>query len=228
MDSLKNRIASEIIFSVKSGDVLKKWREIFNLSQSELAKEMHVTPSTLSDYESSRRKNPGSSFIAKYVSALINLDSIRGSPTVSRLKGASDKDVYYDLFEFKRPIELKHFSESIECINVSQNKQELLVFGATMIDSVKAITKSSFYTLMHIYGSTSQRALIFMGVDSGRSTMVALKMSPLKPACVILHGIEPNQVDKLAIAISVSENVPLYVSKVSPEKLKEKLNSYSI
>ena len=228
MEELKNRVVSEIIFSSRSGDVLKKWREIFNLNQSELAKEMKVTSSTLSDYESSRRKNPGANFIAKYVKALFALDSMRGSPTASRLKGADDKDIYFDLFDFKKPMELKNFTESIECINVSQHRPELLVFGATVIDSVKAITKSSFYSLMRIYGSTSQRALIFVGVDSGRSTMVALKMSPLKPACVILHGIEANQVDKLAIGISTNENVPLYVTKIPIEKLKEKLNLFSI
>ncbi|VVB70197.1 Helix-turn-helix [uncultured archaeon] len=228
MDSLKDRIASEIIFSPKSGDVLKKWREIFGLSQIDLAKEMKVTPSTLSDYESSRRKNPGASFIGKYIAALFALDSLKGSPTISRMKGADEKDLFYELFEFKKPVDLKSFAESLEAINVSQEKPDLLVFGATSIDSVKAIVRSSFYTLVRVYGSTSQRALIFMGVDTGRSTMVALKMSPFKPACVILHGIEVNQVDKLAIALSNSEGVPLFVTKISPEKLKEKLRSFSL
>ncbi len=228
MDSLKSRIASEIIFSPTSGDVLKKWREIFNASQTELAKEMKVTSSTLSDYESSRRKNPGASFIAKYVNALFILDSNRGSPTVSRLKGADDKDSFYELFEFKKPIPLTSFADSLEAVNVSQEKPDLLVFGATTIDSVKTIVKSSFYTLMRIYGSTSQRSLIFLGVDSGRATMVALKMSPFKPACIILHGIDEKQVDKLAIAISNSEGIPLYVSKLPIEKVKEKLHALSI
>ena len=73
-----------------------------------------------------------------------------------------------------------------------------------------------------IYGRTSERALIFTGVSTGRSPMVAVRISSLKPALVVLHGLK--EVDKLAVKIAEKENIPLLLTDLDISLLSEKLN----
>jgi predicted transcriptional regulator len=93
--ALMNTIAGEVVFSKRPGDVLRKWRLLFEQSQKNLAKAMGVASSVLSDYENSRRKSPGTDFIRRYVTALIELDVAReattcgGSPGLSKTCQAS-------------------------------------------------------------------------------------------------------------------------------------------
>ncbi|MEM0366251.1 MAG: helix-turn-helix domain-containing protein, partial [Acidilobaceae archaeon] len=58
------RIAGDIVYSEHTGDSLRKWREYFEVSQSELAKAMGVSASVISDYEKGRRA-PGVRFIQR-------------------------------------------------------------------------------------------------------------------------------------------------------------------
>ena len=44
-------IAGEIVLSDDPGATMKKWREIFGISQVELARHLSITVSTISDYE---------------------------------------------------------------------------------------------------------------------------------------------------------------------------------
>ncbi len=55
---ISKRIAEDITFSEDPSQVLRKWRKIFNVMQSDLAKKMDIAPSVLSDYERGRRQ-PG-------------------------------------------------------------------------------------------------------------------------------------------------------------------------
>ena len=81
-EELMEKIAGEITLSSEPGLTIRKWREEFNLSQHQLAEAMNVSHSVISDYESGRRKSPGSGVIKKMVEALIELDREAGSPTI--------------------------------------------------------------------------------------------------------------------------------------------------
>ena len=48
---LTRRIAGEIVVSEKPGETLRKWREIFHLSQKEFANLLDVKPSVVCDFE---------------------------------------------------------------------------------------------------------------------------------------------------------------------------------
>ena len=50
-EALARRIAGEIVLSRNPGATMRKWREIFGVSQTRLSKEMGLSPSVLSDYE---------------------------------------------------------------------------------------------------------------------------------------------------------------------------------
>jgi putative transcriptional regulator len=85
------------------------------------------------------------------------------------------------------------------------------VFGYTVIDSVRAIHMLSGLDFYRIFGSTSERALIFVGVSRGRSPMIAVKISPFKPRVVILHGAL-KEIDPMAVSLARHEGIPLAVS----------------
>lgn len=59
MDTLQERIAGEIALSDSPGSTMKKWRELFGISQVELSKFLKISTSTISDYEGNRRASPG-------------------------------------------------------------------------------------------------------------------------------------------------------------------------
>ena len=49
MDSIQEWIAGEIALSDTPGSTMKKWRELFGISQVELAKYLKISTSTISD-----------------------------------------------------------------------------------------------------------------------------------------------------------------------------------
>ncbi|MGI0150280.1 MAG: transcriptional regulator, partial [Thermoplasmata archaeon] len=82
-----------------------------------------------------------------------------------------------------------------------------LVNGYTVIDSIKAITTLDATDYLRIYGSTSERALLFTGVKYGRSPMIAIKAHPLKPAMVVY--VQPENVDELAVKLAELDSILL-------------------
>src|SRR5512136_3362340 len=76
---LARRIAGEIILSSKPGATMRKWRELFAISQMSLSDKMVVSSSVISDYESGRRPSPGAKFVRRFVWALLKIDGERGS-----------------------------------------------------------------------------------------------------------------------------------------------------
>jgi putative transcriptional regulator len=56
--------------------------------------------------------------------------------------------------------------------------------------------------------------------------MVAVRIAPIKPAVIVLHGLEPDKVDKLAIRIAETEGIPLLVTGKSLEEIRKKLEQF--
>ena len=83
MEKIKMEIAGEIALSDDPGATMRKWREIFNISQVEFAKHLDITVSTISDYEGNRRKSPGTHVIRRFVNALFDIDMMKGGLVTS-------------------------------------------------------------------------------------------------------------------------------------------------
>jgi len=77
IELIARRIAGDIVWSDNVGSAMRKWREIFGTSQTDVAKIMGISPSVVSDYEKGRR-TPGVKFIKRFVEALIKVDNERG------------------------------------------------------------------------------------------------------------------------------------------------------
>jgi putative transcriptional regulator len=54
--------------------------------------------------------------------------------------------------------------------------------------------------------------------------LVVVRVSSSKPSAIVLHNIDPKKVDKLAIKISEKERIPLIVTNVSLEEVRDALN----
>jgi putative transcriptional regulator len=219
-EMLAKRIAGEIVLSNDPGQVMRKWRSLIDATQVEIAQELDLSPSVISDYETGRRRSPGSQFIKRYVEALLEIDHRRGGEYTKQLARITldPSDIFIDLREFTVPITARRLIDEIEGdILFGEELMNRKVFGYTIVDSLKAIQLLSGLEFYRIFGATSERALIFTGVSKGRSPMIALKISPFKPRIVVLHGLE-GQIDPLAIKLASNESIPLCVSRLEDEE----------
>lgn len=214
-DSLAREMSGEIVLSDSPEKVIKKWRDIFKISQKMLAEKLDITSSVVSDYESGRRKSPGIKVIRKYVDALLDIDMGRGGKTIrsfSKERGPQASEAVLDIKEFGSGMNVGAFCKGINASLVAGGGKGRTIYGYTLIDSFKAITEFSYQELTRLYGTTTQRALIFTGVETGRTPMVAIKLTNLHPALVVLHGLDV--VDDVAKRIADVENIPLAVCRL--------------
>lgn len=226
---LAKDIVGEIVMSENSERVIKKWRNIFKISQKSLANRLGITPSVISDYESGRRKSPGIKMVGRYVTALLRIDEESGGNVIRSFSKTSDdkpiiSNAILDIKEFSSAVSVQGLVRHMNAIPVVKNGMDKPVYGYTIIDSHRAITELSFNDLVKLYGLTSQRALIFTKVSTGKTPMVAIKLTNLHPALVVLHGLDV--VDGVAKRIAEVEGIPLAVSRMSSveeivEKMKE-------
>ncbi len=219
-EMLAKRIAGEIVLSTSPGLTMRKWRTLLQVSQVELADVLGCSPSVVSDYEAGRRRSPGSSFVRRFVKALLDIDERRGGTYIRQLARITTgpEDVFIDMREFTSPVSAREICEAVDA-EVLEGDESLDndVFGYTVIDSLRAIQTLSGIDFYRIFGATSERALVFVGVSRGRSPMIAVKISPFKPRIVILHG-PMKRIDPLAVSLAKHENIPLAVSRLPNQK----------
>jgi len=211
IDSVARRIAGDIVWSHNPGATMRKWREMFNASQIEVSRAMGISPSVISDYEKGRR-TPGSIFVKRFVESLLSIDENRGWIVTKKLAKTLNihLDSIEDMCEFEEPIPVSDLIRLVKGKLLTRSDYGKVIYGYTVLDSIKTIlslTGTEFYQLM---GMTSERALVFTKVTAGRSPMVAVRTSPIKPAAVVLHG--PRKVDELAIRLADIEKIPLILS----------------
>ncbi len=221
--ALRERIASEITLSNEPGKTIRKWREELEISQHELSKYLDLSPSVISDYESGRRKSPGTKTVRKIVDALLDLDKTRKSSLI--LAEPSDLgDIILSMKEFSVGQPASDFLKMIKGTSLCKAVPLVRnIHGYTVLDSLKAITtlKSSDY--WRIYGWSTERALIFSGVKYGRSPMVAVRAHPLKPAMVVY--IQPENIDQLAVKLAELEDVCFAKTDLSKDEVISKLEA---
>ncbi|MBI3587978.1 helix-turn-helix domain-containing protein [Candidatus Micrarchaeota archaeon] len=227
MEQLKVKIAGEIALSPDAGASMKKWREVFGISQTELSRHLKITPSTISDYEGNRRKSPGIGVIKRFVDAIVDIDVGKGGELVKRFNEAESATQFFEAVNFPRAVNGDELMRAIKgkAVACEEKLPTVSLYGATLIDSIKVILELPYESFMKIYSTTTQRALLFTNVSTGRSPLVAIRVSPIKPALVILHGLKADKVDKLAIRIAQSEGIPLVATTAEMEEVKAGLKS---
>ncbi len=219
--SLTRKIAGEVVLSDEPGSVIRKWREEFKISQMDLARHLRISPSVISDYESGRRSSPGSKTIRRLVEAIIELDDKSGR-RLSRRFEESFPDVIPSIREFPSGIRSSSFLKTIEAKLLTKGgPSSRLLYGCTVIDSIRAITTLDASDYFRIYGTSSERALIFTGVKYGRSPMVAIRAHPLRPALVVY--VRPGNVDILAIKLAELSKIALAKTEMKTDELIKRI-----
>lgn len=215
------KIAGEIVLSSEPNKTLKKWREVFGISQAGLANRLAVSPSVVSDYESGRRHSPGAKMVRKMVEAFIFEDESRGSKILKAYermeRGTPLSKAVLDIREYPLPVKAREIARAVA--GEPLVNQELLgkdIYGYTVLDSLKAILELSSEEFLGLYGMTSERALIFTKVSTGRSPFVAIRVSSIKPGLVVLHGLK--EVDPLGLKIAAKERVPVVLSRAPTQE----------
>lgn len=221
-NELRERIAGEISLSDDPGSTMRKWREEFALSQQQLAKEMGISHSVVSDYESGRRKSPGVGVVKKMVDAFIRWDSANGSAIQGKYCPEEREECIIAMGEFPHGIDSDDFIRMIGGTNLNPEKlPDRKIYGYTVVDSLKAILSLNSADYLKIYGWSTERALIFTNVHYGRSPMVAIRAHPLTPAMVVY--LKPDTIDPLAIKLSKLEGIPLVSTDMGVPELLESL-----
>jgi putative transcriptional regulator len=223
-NALSEKIAGEITLSPKPGLTLRKWRNIFKISQTELAHFLELSPSVISDYESGRRKSPGIQTIRKVIEAFMKIDEQRGGNIIHQYDPIiKTREGIIEIQEYPFAVEADAFIRAIKGNILTKGRQGLKkkVKGFTLVDSIKTIKNISPVNYTHLYGWTPERALIFTGIQFGRSPMIAVRIHPVKPSVVVYH--KPGGVDPLAIKLAERENIALVSTNLGLDELKDTL-----
>jgi putative transcriptional regulator len=221
---LARRIAGEVILSSKPGATMRKWRELFAVSQITLSEKMALSASVISDYESGRRKSPGAKFIKRFVLALLQIDEEKGRRFIREFAKltSSPSMAIVDLREFPIPVRVEYLCKAIDGeVVASIDKVAKEIHGYTVVDSKKAIEAFSGQEYAQLFGASTERALIFTNVENASLTMMIVRVSSLKPRVVVFHRVKP---DEAAIKLAEYEQIPLiYSASPSIEQLVKSL-----
>jgi putative transcriptional regulator len=223
-------MAGDITLSEKPGESLKKWRSNFEISQTDIANYLKVSPSVISDYESGRRKSPGTLIIKKIVESLLEIDMDRGSKKIhayeSILSSENSTKSIYSTYEYTFPIQLAKLVNLIEGEVIFKGVEKPL-YGFSVIDSQRAILELSSHEFQKLYGWSTDRAMIFTKVSTGKSPMVAIRVTNLKPGAVVLHGLRKEEVEPGAVKMAEVDRIPLVATTMSIDQTVQLLKKYS-
>ena len=218
-DQFARRIAGEIALSEHPGQAMRIWRKRFRLPQVVLSKYIGISPSVISDYESGRRKSPGTATIRRFVMALLALDERNGGTAVSafvRLMDINlvDLNVVLAMNDFSIAMTAREFCNRLKCeVQSGEDLLERNLYGYTLVDVERAIMELSSEVFMKLFGATTERCLVFTNASTGRAPMIAIKTQEFRPSLVVLHGVE--EIDPLTIELSEQMRIPIAVSKIT-------------
>ena len=208
------KIAGDVVASADPGRTMRAWREKLGIKQVALAKNLRISASVLSDYESGRRPSPGVQFVRKYVESLVFLDDTK-ERVVSNLVSSEKDEAVLSIGEFQVPIDAALVVKAVGGRVLTGDVNGVRLYGYTVVDSIKTIYALSGYDFYRIFGATTERALVFTKVGMGRSPLVAIRVSQLKPRMVVIHG--PDVLDPLAVDLAKREGILLVLSNSMAE-----------
>jgi putative transcriptional regulator len=167
----------------------------------------------ISDYESGRRKSPGTRFVRRFVKSLLAIDQERGGLFIKEFANLTrfPSAAILDIREFPLPVTVERFCKAIKGRIVACPEEITReIRGYTVIDAQKAIETLSGLEFFQIFGVTTERALIFTNIDHALIPAFAVRFSALKPLIVVFHGTAPNE---LGIKLAEYDNTPLIYSE---------------
>ena len=160
----------------------------------------------------------------KVINAFIKIDEKRGGSILQQYDPiVKTHEGIIEIQEYPYGINAQKFIDHINGIVVTKGTLGLKnkVKGFTLVDSIKTIEHITPVDYAHLYGWSPERALIFTGIQYGRSPMIAVRIHPVKPSVVVYH--KPGSIDPLAVKLADRENIPLVSTNLALDELKKKL-----
>lgn len=117
---------------------------------------------------------------------------------------------------------ITELSEIIECETICGDLSSQ-IFGYTVVNSLNAIINLSPSEFNRIYGWSTERALIFTDVSSGKSPMIAIRVTPFKPPYVILQGVTPDKVHPLVKLLAEKDHITVLCTPLSVQDIISRL-----
>ena len=224
---LAEQIAGEVTLSEEPGATLRKWRTDFDVSQTDLAAQLDVSASVISDYESGRRESPGIGVVSRLVNGLLDLDEQRGGDRLRQyarvLSAGFESDIVLDLREYSATVAMADFYAAVEGEELVTGPSG--VTGHTVIDSIQAITRLSSEDFYRLYGQSTSRALVFTNVSRGESPLVAMRVVTPTPNAVVLHGLSADDLWEHAPVLAERDGYSLGVVETPLEDMLEALRA---
>jgi putative transcriptional regulator len=225
---LAEKMAGEITLSDSPGKALRKWRMAFEIPAAVLADEMGMSPSVISDYESGRRRSPGTAVVGRIVDTILTIDERNGGKFIAKfgriLENRFDSDIIFDIHEYASPVPLEDFARVIGAV-IIQGATDREIYGYTVIHSLNAILGLSSSEFGRLYGWSTERALVFTGVSNGKSPMVAIRVTPFKPRCVVFQGIAPEEIHPLVPRLAERDRITLMSTPLGVDEIISALRS---
>ncbi|MDD1670736.1 MAG: helix-turn-helix domain-containing protein [Methanomicrobiales archaeon] len=225
---LAEKMAGEITLSDSPGKALKKWRMAFEIPAAVLADKMGMSPSVISDYESGRRRSPGTAVVGRIVDTILAIDQENGGKFIGKfakiLENRFDTDIIYDIHEYASPVPLEAFARAIDATIIG-GPTDREIYGYTVIHSLNAILQLSSSEFGRLYGWSTERALIFTEVSNGKSPMVAIRVTSFKPRCVVLQGITPEEIHPLVPRLAEKDRITLMSTAMEVDRIIDALRS---
>ncbi len=225
---LAEKIAGEITLSDDPGATLRKWRTDFDVSQTDLAAELEVSSSVISDYESGRRESPGIGVVRRLVDGLLEIDERRGGERIRQyervLSAGFDSEVVLDLREYATSVELAGLYDELDAREAIAGNADR-VSGHTVIDSIQAITRLSSEEFFRLYGQSTNRVLVFTNVTRGEGVGIALRVVNPTPNAVVLHGLAESDLWEHAVDLARIDGYSLAVTTTPMEELLDRLST---
>ncbi|MHA1607121.1 MAG: helix-turn-helix domain-containing protein [Candidatus Freyarchaeota archaeon] len=230
-ERLARRVAGEIVLADDPGKMMRRWRELFHISQITLAEYLEVSPSVISDYEGNRRKSPGTKTIKRFIEALLDIDSRRGEPVISAFGRLMDVEIpssiLLDTREFVSPVNASSFCSAIgaSCV-ANEDLLDSPLLGYIAVDSRAMLKELSSEGFKKLYKAAAGRGLVLANLSTGRSLTVTLKENEYMPGLLVLHGV--SEPDPLTLNLAKEEGFPLAVLRnVTVEELVKSLRQFS-
>jgi putative transcriptional regulator len=212
---LAEKVAGEITLSEDPGATMRKWRTDFDVSQTDLAAELGVSSSVISDYESGRRESPGIGVVERVVAGLLDIDERRGGDRIRQyarvISAGFESDIVQDLREYSTTVPLERFYDAVDATELVRGAGDR-ISGHTVIDSIEAITRLSSEEFYRLYGQSTNRALVFTGITRGESPLVAMRVVNPTPNAVVLHGITEDELWDHAPELAAIDDFALAVT----------------
>jgi putative transcriptional regulator len=164
------------------------------------------------------------------VESLREIDLERGGKKIhtyeTMLNAESGSKSIYSTYEYTLPIQLAKLVNLIEGDIVYKGIEKPL-YGFSVVDSQRAILELSSHEFQKLYGWSTDRAMIFTKVSTGKSPLVAIRVTNLKPGAVVLHGLRKEEVESVAVKMAEVDRVPLVATTMDLDQIVQLLKKYS-